>query len=180
MAGYKETEAMGVEEWRDIAGYGGRYEVSNMGRVKSNTMWGKGRIMKPYKTGNGYIKAVLSGNARKRGFYIHRLVLAAFVSPSHLQVNHKNAVKTDNRLENLEYCTQKQNMDHAKKNGLLRAVRGEKHGGSKLTDTQAMEIYKLRGARSLRSVARDYGVSRSTVSHIQTGRIWKSVTRLLD
>ena len=99
------------EIWKDIPGYAGLYQVSNTGRVKSfKNQYGHGvRILKGEKTQTGYIQVSLN----KKRYKIHRLVAMAFIpNPDSLpQINHKNEIKTDNRAENLEWCTAKYNIN---------------------------------------------------------------------
>ena len=99
------------EIWKDIPGYVGLYQVSNTGRVKSfKNQYGHGvRILKGEKTQSGYIQVSLN----KKRYKIHRLVAMSFIpNPDGLpQINHKNEIKTDNRAENLEWCTAKYNIN---------------------------------------------------------------------
>lgn len=103
------------ENWNNIAGYEGLYEVSDMGRVRSIAREGtKGGILHAHRSRYGYMLVILSKNNVRTGFSVHKLVAMAFIpNPNGLpQVNHKNEVKTDNRVENLEWCTAKYNMNY--------------------------------------------------------------------
>ena len=112
---------MDEEVWKDIKGFEGRYAISNMGRVKSLNYrcTGKEGILKPGKTKRGYLYVTLAKEEKYTKHYIHRLVLQNF-SPvenmSELQVNHKDENKTNNRLENLEWVTCKENCNHGTRN----------------------------------------------------------------
>lgn len=108
------------EVWKDIPGYEGIYQVSNMGHVKSLTrrVWNytkPGRILKPYHKNNGYLTVNLCGkNQPEKHAHVHRLVAAAFIPNvnGYPEVNHKNLNKADNRAENLEWCTSRYNKAH--------------------------------------------------------------------
>lgn len=104
------------EEWRDIIGYEGLYQVSNLGRVKS-FLYHNGtneRIIKPIRLKNGYYNVGLSKNKISKRIYIHRLVADAFIpNPNNYPViNHKDENPSNNCVNNLEWCTQKYNMNY--------------------------------------------------------------------
>lgn len=111
---------MTEEVWKDIPGYEGRYKVSNLGQVKSLLdKNGKSReLIIKLDTVLGYRQVALYLNGSFKRYKVHRLVLAVFIGESELQVNHINGIKTDNRLCNLEYVTQSENMKHAYRLGL--------------------------------------------------------------
>lgn len=123
---------MNNEIWKPIKGYDGIYEISNFGRVKSlerkvyaNFKFGKTRtykerILKPGIV-NGYKQVKLRDNSNKI-VYVHRLVAEAFINnpKNYNTVNHKNGNKQDNRVENLEWCTQKENVRKAWETGLCK------------------------------------------------------------
>lgn len=105
-----------IEEWKSIKGYENLYEVSNTGRVRSlkrnNT---KGKVLKPIYDKDGYAKVSLSKHNIRKQFSVHRLVANAFLEktdPSHNVINHKNEIKDDNNVENLEWCDVRYNNNY--------------------------------------------------------------------
>lgn len=112
-----------MEEWRDVAGTKGFIEVSNEGRVRS-FLNGSPRILKTQVDGKGYHRIRVTIKRVKMSFKVHREVAKAFIdNPNHLpQVNHKDGDKNNNRASNLEWVTNKDNAQHAIKNGLWDSV----------------------------------------------------------
>ncbi|ADI23905.1 HNH endonuclease family protein [Enterococcus phage EFRM31] len=106
-----------IEEWKDIKGYEGLYQVSNLGRVKS-LKFGKERILKTGVDRYGYISVNLYKNNKRKLCKVHRLVAQAFI-PNHEnkpQVNHIDEDKTNNMVSNLEWVTAKENVNHGTRN----------------------------------------------------------------
>ena len=123
---------MDREIWKDVIGYEGLYQVSNLGRVKSldryvfNSRWNikihkQVMFLRPHKNNKGYKLLSLTKNNKSKSFQVHRLVALAFIpNPFNKeQVNHINGIKDDNRVENLEWNTAHENMKHAYKNNLI-------------------------------------------------------------
>lgn len=103
------------EIWKPVKGYEDYYEVSNMGRVKSLLNTSRSGVMSPSKNLYGYYNLSLSLHGKIRRHLVHRLVAEAFIPNicDKPQVNHKNGNVTDNCVENLEWVTAKENMQHA-------------------------------------------------------------------
>ena len=101
------------EIWKDILGYEGLYQVSNLGRVKS-LKYGKEKILKPRKNTKGYLSIKLYKNGLKKTYYVHRLTAQTFIpNPNDLtEINHKDEDKENNRVENLEWCDRKYNNNY--------------------------------------------------------------------
>lgn len=105
-----------IEIWKDIEGYEGLYQVSNFGNVKSLK---RNIVLKPEVLDKGYLRVGLNKNGSRKRFLVHRLVLCTFDSyksyPEY-EVNHKDLNTSNNKLENLEWCTPNQNRVHAELN----------------------------------------------------------------
>jgi hypothetical protein len=148
--------------------------VSNLGRVKRVHM-GNGLTVLDLgcEMSIGYYCVNVLGKVE----YVHRLVMEAFHGPSELQVNHKNGIKTDNRLENLEYVTPAENIQHALENGLKVALRGSQKTSAKLNEREVrqIKILYMMGGYSHRSLADIFGVCHKGIWSILKGKKWGHV-----
>ena len=173
------------EEWRDVPGYERSYQVSNLGRVRAldrkvyhkNGFWTKRKevALKQQISKDGYHTVGFWTRGKMRLFRVHRLVMLAFIGlcPDGLQVNHKNGIKTDNRLANLEYVTLNENMLHAAR--VMGVGVGERNGQAKLKAKEVIEIrrqYHDKG-RTLTRLSRQYGVHISTIYLIVNNKKWR-------
>lgn len=125
------------EIWKDVEGYEGLYQVSNLGRIKSLPRWiefsdGRVRfyqekIKKDKKVSTGYRQVTLYRNCVNEYFYVHRLVAGAFIpNPNNLiDINHIDGNKTNNLVTNLEWCSRSENIKHAYDTGLRIAHTGD-------------------------------------------------------
>jgi hypothetical protein len=111
-----------MEIWKSVFDYE-NYEVSNFGNFRKGN-----KIIKGCKDKNGYLISTFRKNGVKKTVKLHRLVLLTFIpNPENKpQVNHINGIKDDNRLENLEWCTNSENQRHAVRTGLKTGIKGEK------------------------------------------------------
>src|SRR5699024_6607739 len=161
-----------IEKWKDITGYEGLYQVSSLGRVKrlegtrkvirgeeEYTQKLKGRIVTPQvkcNNKNTYLSVKLYKNNKYKKMYIHRLVAQAFLSNPHNKstVNHKNGLKFDNHISNLEFMTSSEQTQHAYKTGLLKR---------KISDDDALFINSNYGKYSVQELAEMFEVTKRTI-----------------
>jgi hypothetical protein len=120
-----------METWKDIKGYEGIYQISNLGRVKriSNIHWCNLKYrdnyyLKPLDNGKGYLRIKLTVNNKSRRVMLHRLIAEVFIeNPNNYPfVNHIDGNKKNNNINNLEWCTQSQNCLHSVKMGTWGAL----------------------------------------------------------
>ena len=156
MKEFTDTELV-QEQWRDIFGYDGMYQVSDLGRVRSRYS-GEWKVMSASKNNSGYLIVQLSKDGKKKHFLVHRLVAQAFIEnndETKTQINHRNECKSDNRLWNLEYCTAQYNMNY---NGLYWRRKNYKRHKLKdlyrpdLSVKQNLEIFKENGIECSRYI----------------------------
>lgn len=171
------------ESWRAIPGLEGEYEASGLGLVRSLdrviqrggrlVQW-KGRLLCPAKYCYGYLITNIRGRVR----FIHQLIALAWVGPrpDSAVVNHKNGIKTDNRPENLEWVTQRDNMLHAYSTGLKLST-GENNGNCKLTDADVVSILESPHAGTT-ELAKRFCVSPRTIRLIRSGAAWRHIPRV--
>jgi ribosome-binding protein aMBF1 (putative translation factor) len=142
----------------------GNYIVHSDGKV-----WSKryNKFMNPCISNRYYLKTKIDGKNKT----IHKLVAEAFLpNPNNLpEINHKSGIKTDNRVENLEWCTSSNNAKHAVDSGLRKYKKGSKHHLCKLTETQVLEIRESKGIPQ-DELAKKYGVGQTMISNIRNNK----------
>lgn len=155
------------EEWRDIHGYEGKYQVSNMGRIrtlspKNRVRNSKNGIITTSLDNCGYKNVTLSGKTYK----VHRLVAIAFIENIHQYpcINHKDENKENNRVDNLEWCSYKYNCNYGTRN-----LRISQNGGRKIVQMD-MEGNDIQIWNSIAQAARFFGVKRTTICGCCAGR----------
>lgn len=175
------------EFWKVIENFP-NYLISNRGNIKIvKTL--ENRIL--FTKDDGYVSCPLTSNGKNYYKYVHRLVAEAFVpNPNNKgQVNHKNGIKNDNSVENLEWVTPSENIRHAIETGLFKykkkekIIKESKHSkeenvnGSKLTPEQVIEIRLLweLGESKQVELAEKFGVDNSTINDIIKRRTWKHI-----
>jgi hypothetical protein len=157
-----------IKQFRDSS-----YYVSTTGEVFSKFSKGL-RKLKPWICkGNGYwMVATVIGDERKKRT-VHRMMAEAFFGPSTLAVNHKNGERGDNRIENIEYCTFKENSRHAV--DVLGKGRGETHSQARLTEPDVLAIRSC--GLTLKQIALQYGISESHASSVRRGIFWSHLNK---
>lgn len=175
------------EIWKDIKGYEGSYQVSNLGRVKSvgrlierngteDFYYIKERIRKPIKNNRGYLCVMLSKHCLSKGFQVHRLVAQAFIpNPDNLpQVNHKDENKENNCVDNLEWCTNEYNRNYSNITERTRELQGVS------IDQFTIDGQFIKTHRSIAEAANEVGVNKCNIQRclkkksVQCkGFIWK-------
>ena len=151
-----------TEVWRDVPRYEGLYQVSNCGRVRSTRTQ---QVLRPDRSVHGgYLRYTLSANNRAARYRAHRLVAEAFVPNPYNkpQVNHKNGIKTDNRADNLEWCTASENQRHSRR--VLKNECGVKKKAVLCIETGT--VYP-----SMTAAARDLGLHVSSLSRVLRGQL---------
>lgn len=170
-----------TERWKEVAGYDGRYEISDSGAVRSHSRRKRGALMRRVFDTDGYIVVTLSAHGQCYLKKIHRLVLEAFRGPppSGMVAAHLNGDRSDPRLENLAWVTPEENSYHRDHIHTTAADRrGDKSPTRKLSsaDVERIRESMLFGAKQCQ-VARAYGVSDSTIYLIQLGKNWPSTSK---
>ena len=172
-----------MENWRDVTGYEGLYQVSDDGRVRS--LWRltpaavaagvrKPKLVLKYGSNNqGRLQVTLSRDGVTRRFQVHRLVLTAFAGPcpAGLEGLHNDNNHLDCRISNLHWGTHTENMRDKVRDGTQ--TRGEAHGKSSLTDQDVRDI-RMSGETN-RALGERYGVSNVTIHNIRTRKTWKHI-----
>lgn len=177
--------------WLSVIGYEGLYLVSDTGlvyseprteyvqtkRVGGHYRYRKGKLLSPSKIVGRYSSLVLSKDGVKKTHQVHRLVAEAFLkaSPERVEVNHINGDKHDNRIENLEWVTPKENQRHSAH--VLKNHLGSKQANSVLKEVDVLVVKEaILSGISDRLIAKQFGVGRSTIYNIRCGKNWSWLT----
>jgi len=172
------------ETWKKIPGFS-YYQASSLGRLKTFNWKNAGRekIMKPALDNGGYLRTMLKRDTDGKfcTIKVHRIIAGTFIAnpEGKATVNHKNGIKSDNRVSNLEWATQSENNKHAFKN-FLSTNKGESNPCATLTDAQVLEIRKnyqygknCKKGKTKQQIADEYGTTFSVIKRIVQGRTWK-------
>lgn len=176
--------------WKKIPNYS-RYDASNLGEIRTHDWKGSGvtKIMSPSKDAGGYLRTMLKrDDGVIHTIKVHRIIASTFIkNPNNKSsVNHKNGVKSDNRVENLEWCTHAENIKHAKEHGLRWKPKGEMNPSAKVTEDIVIKIRKewelkpkhpsgrpKKVGITRAELAKKYNVSEHIIKRIVTRKTWK-------
>lgn len=169
------------EIWKDIPGYEGLYQASNLGRVR-NMKFGRKRLLRTKVSKKGYVDVCLSKSNVVKTHRLHKIVTLTFLGqrPEGLEVNHIDGDKKNNCIDNLEYVTRSENELHAFKFLGKKAVPpvfyGEDHPSHKLSQEKVNEIRILHqsGWFSASRLGRMYKVSKTAILNIVKNKAWAS------
>lgn len=178
--------------WRDVSGWEGKYKVSDRGDVLSvsRIILSKDHNDKPTKAivdekilkskieKTGYVSVTVKDRDRRMTFRVHKLVAQAFIpNPENKpQINHINGIKTDNRVENLEWCTQVENAKHAVATGLNTPTIGTRHWNHKHSEEDALLVKtEYEGGMSRKQISKKYGYEYVFVYNVTSGQRWKHI-----
>jgi len=178
------------EIWKDILGYEGIYQVSNHGRVKAlekprysrfkthgHTIPEK--ILSLMELPNGYLKLTLVRDKIRKNQSVHRLVAEAFIpNPENKPcVNHIDCIKSNNNVENLEWCTPQENVNHTAKLNRFNPKRGSQHPCSVVTEEMVREIRSLNfSPKDSDMIFNRFGIKYHSAWKIKTRRCWAHIT----
>lgn len=158
-------------EYKEVVGF--PYFITSEGIILNSKL----KVRQPGLKRSGYHQVTFKSPSKDKTYLVHRLVALTFI-PNPLNkpfVNHINGIKTDNRVENLEWVTHQENMDHAKRTGLIPIA--EENGNSILTSSQVEEICKLLqdGCRNI-EIADYLGISQFIISAIRRKECWNHIS----
>lgn len=180
-----------IEEiWKTIEGYP-NYEISNLGRVKRLAHLASRKRVRPHgsdfplffgerilntRKNIGYYIVSLRDNGNRKTFKVHRLIALAFIpNPENKPfINHINSIPSDNRIENLEWCTPAENANHMVKSG--RSLCGDKNPNAKLTPIAIKVIREaVREGYSFSSIGKYFKIAPINIKRISLGLNWKNI-----
>jgi len=176
-----------MEIWKDVVGYEGLYQVSNLGNVRSLSRlvdyghckaFREGRVLAKAIDKDGYELVGLNKSSKSKLCKVHRLVAESFVRNTNQLsiVNHKDGVKNNNNINNLEWVNNSENIQHAYDSGLAKAHKGEKCGASKLTEEQVQTMRRLANQGVMhKDIAAQFSISKRGIHNIISRKSWNHI-----
>lgn len=176
-----------IEIWNRLNGlvdFGDYYEISNFGNIRSidrtiDKRSLKGKILKQREDKDGYLMINLNLGGKKKTYKIHRLVAISFLQnlENKPEVNHKDGIKTNNNIDNLEWSTSKENIDHAYENSLIYIPKGEEKFNSKLKEKDVVKMRKMyvSGNYTYKELGKIFNTSEENAWKIIKNQRWKHV-----
>lgn len=161
-------------KWK-IFKYSDKYEVNILGQIRNVRT---GRYTQPVPDKDGYFRVVVYFNGKTNNYIVHRIIAEHFIpNPNNYPIiNHKDGNKQNNKISNLEWCTNLQNMQHAARNGFFHGRKGEEHHNARLAENDIREIRKLRKQGVLRNdVAKRFSIQPQQVTRICSYQRWGHV-----
>ena len=157
------------EIWKDIEGYEGLYQVSNLGKVRSlnYNRTGKTRLLRPNPNENRYLKVSLCKNGKAKTYKVHRLVAQAFIpNPDGFpEINHIDEDQQNNRVDNLEWCDHIYNSNHGTRNKRISSTKlNDQQKSKRVRCVETGEVYP-----SQSEAARQTGMNRSNIAQVCRG-----------
>lgn len=156
-----------TEEWRDVVGYEGLYQVSNFGRIKSLPKYYFGeRMLSPTDNGSGYLIVSLTKNEKRKNHYIHRIVAEAFIPNKENKptVNHKDRDKQNNIISNLEWATFSEQIHHVVATG--KKPHAKNYTTSRVIELSPEIISAYEKGRSVTDISRKLSICPQTINKV--------------
>lgn len=166
MSTFERIEDLDGEIWKDLPEYAGLYQVSSKGRIKRDN-----HLIKPVIQKTGYLCISLCKNGVSKTYRVHKLIAKVFIpNPNNYQsINHKNGNKQDNRIENLEWCTQAYNNWHA------RFILNKKQNKLSMEDADIIRKDVLNGKyKNIKEISEKYECNRAIIENILANRYYKT------